>query len=115
MLGDQRKSAQARQDDRNVLQVQLDVDVFDEARTHHGGQADQEQNAAHHQGKEARTRATELAERVTQRRHAEEQRDRDDEQASEKISVIHIKSGQVDGNAGHRRYEEQSRKGFVAA
>src|SRR6266851_5387317 len=92
MLGDQSKSAQARQDQGNVLHLEVKVYAFDEARTHHGDQANQEQKTTHQQGKQAGPRATELAYRVTQRRQAKGQGNRYEEQAPDKISVIHMNS-----------------------
>src|ERR1700674_1990577 len=113
MLGDQSESAQARQDEGNVLQLEVKVFAFDEARTHHGDQANQEQKTAHQQGKQAGPRATELACRVTQRRKAKGQGNRHEEQAPDKVSVIHMKSDEVGGKVRRNKQPHELTKRFV--
>src|SRR5258708_11346555 len=97
MFGDHDKSAQARQNNGDVLHIEAQMHAFDKARTHCSDQANQEQKTTHQQGKQARPSVTELAYWISQRPQTKGEGNRNNEQAPNKISVIHVKSDEVGG------------------
>ncbi len=98
-MGDERETAQTRQDDGDVARVEVQRHGRHQPRAQHRDAADHEQHAADDEREQPRPRMAERAQRVMHRRQAEGQRQRHEDEAPDEIAVVHDRNGLLCGSA----------------